>query len=132
MAGGRPSDYKPEILDKAREYIARFLDSENFPKDEVIPSIEGLAIYLDINRSTLYDWNGQKGKQEFSDIIEKLKALQGKTLLTGTLKNQLNASVGKAILSRHGYSEKTEQEQSIKHSMDEDTKSLIEKALDDV
>lgn len=127
----RPTDYSEEIIKKGWKYLKQFTDGKR-PKDEVIPSIEGLALYLDINRSTLYDWDSQKDKQEFSNIMEVLRALQGKTLLTGTLLNKLNANIGKAILSRHGYTEKTETESKITHSVDEETINNINKALDEV
>ena len=106
----RPTKYSEEILDRAVEYVTSFFSEETIPEDEVIPSIEGLALYLEVSRPTIYDWAGQEDKEEFSYIVEKLKAKQGLILLTGTLTNKLNSSMGKAILSKHGYSEKTEQD----------------------
>jgi len=113
MPAGRPTKYSDEILDKAVEYVTLFFDEKTIPEGEIIPSIEGLALYLEISRPTIYDWKGQEGKEEFSYIVEKLLAKQGLILLNGTLTNQLNSTVGKAILSKHGYSEKTEVDQNI-------------------
>lgn len=124
---GRPTDYNEEIVEKAREYIFLFTDESTIPKDEVIPSIEGLALYIDMNRSTLYEWDGSEGKEEFSDIMDTLRSLQGKTLLTGSLTNKLNANISKAILSRHGYHEKTEVDQKTEHSLDEKSTDILSK-----
>ena len=104
----RPTKYSDEILDKAVEYVALFFDKETIPEDEVIPSIEGLALHLELARPTIYDWASQDDKEEFSYIVEKLKAKQGLILLTGVLLNKLNSNMGKAILSKHGYAEKSE------------------------
>ena len=107
---GRPTKYSEEILDKAVEYVALFFEGGIIPEDEVMPSIEGLALYLEISRPTIYDWAAQDDKEEFSYIVEKLRAKQGLILLTGVLTKKLDSSMGKAILSKHGYSEKTEQD----------------------
>lgn len=104
----RPTKYSEEILDKAVGYVTLFFDEKTRPKDEVIPSIEGLSIHLEITRPTVYDWASQDSKGEFSYIVERLLAKQGLILLNGTLTNQLNSNVGKAILSKHGYTERTE------------------------
>ncbi len=120
MSAGRPTKYSKDILDKAVEYVLLFSEEETMPKDEIIPSIEGLALYLEVARSTIYDWAKEDDKKEFSYIVEKLLSRQGLILLNGTLTNKLNSSVGKAILSKHGYAEKTEQVTT--HSFDDKTK----------
>ncbi len=132
MKLGRPTDYGEEILEKAHAYILQFTDKETIPEDEVIPSIEGLALYIDMARSTLYEWDGQEGKEVFSDIMETLRSLQGRTLLSGALTNKLNANISKAILSRHGYSEKTEVKQETTHKVSAEQTELINKALQDI
>jgi len=99
----RPTTYSQEILDKAREYLGVY-----GTLDEVIPSVEGLAVYLDIARSTIYDWESQEEKQEFSDIIEKLLAKQAKELANKGLEGKFNSTITKVILTKHGYSDKTE------------------------
>tara|TARA_R110000782_G_scaffold11199_1_gene34345 strand:+ start:95 stop:496 length:402 start_codon:yes stop_codon:yes gene_type:complete len=128
---GRPTSLTPELLEKAWAYILMFTDKETIPEDEVIPSIEGLAIYVDVNRTTLYEWD-KKENTEFNNIMDTLRALQGRTLLNGSLTNKLNANISKAILSRHGYSEKSETKQEVTHNINEEQKDQINKALSDM
>lgn len=103
MAGGRPTKLTEDIITKAREYDLE----KNFP------TVEDLALYLDISRSTLYKWKEEN--EEFSDIVEKLLTTQAKQLITKGLKNEYNASITKLMLSgKHGYVEKSEQDITTK------------------
>lgn len=108
MAAGRPTKYSAAIVKKAKEYAEQFEVGGNQPKDEVIPSVEGLSLYIGIRRSTIYEWIDHEDKKVFSDIVAKMLSCQGKILLNGTLSNKLNSNVGKAILTKHGYTEKQE------------------------
>lgn len=128
---GRPTKYSEDILSRTIDYVSLFLDSEKLPKDEVIPSIEGLALYLDIARPTIYDWSSHEDKPEFSYIIEKLSACQGKILLNGTLKGTLNSGIGKAILSKHGYVEKNETDLTSKGKVIQGFTAILQKAYGD-
>lgn len=110
--GGRPTEYNQAIIEKTREYLNTF---ETL--GEVIPSIEGLAVYLDLARSTIYDWIGQEDKQEFSDIVEKILAFQGKTLANKGLKGEFNPTIAKLMLSKHGYKDSTENETKLTGSI---------------
>lgn len=103
MTAGRPTIYNEDILSKAREYL------NNLPTDEVIHSIEGLADFLDINRSTIYDWSKQEDKKEFSNIVDKILNLQGKTLINGGVSGKFNSSITKVMLTKHGYREGIDQ-----------------------
>ncbi len=123
--GGRPKDYKgEETINKVREYIQNCIDEETeFHKTRgeksdsyervlkvKLPSIEGLAVFLNVARETIYDW---KSKYEvFSDIIEELLALQANRLLDGGISGAYNSTIAKLILSKHGYHDK----QEIEHS----------------
>lgn len=102
MPAGRPTTYSQEILDKALEYF------EVLPEDEKLHSIEGLSDYLDIARSTIYDWTSQEDKKEFSDIVDKILNKQGKTLINKGIVGEFNQSITKVLLSKHGYREGTE------------------------
>lgn len=101
--GGRPSGYTPEFLMKARDYLVYYKD-----EDEIIPTIEGLAVYTDTPRRTLYNWMEEEDKEEFRHIIERLLALQGKSLVNKGLSGEYNPTISKLILSKHNYIEKTE------------------------
>jgi hypothetical protein len=105
MPAGRPTKYNEEILDKAKEYLNVY---ETL--GDVIPSIEGLSLHLDIVRSTIYDWEGQEGKEEFSDILRKINAKQHQVLVNKGLSNDFNSAITKLVLGKHGYHEKQQQE----------------------
>lgn len=105
MPGGRPTKYNQAILDKANDYL------ENYNNDEykdVIPSIVGLAIALDIHVDTCYDWAKQEDKKAFSDILRSCMAKQQHRLLNGGLSGELNPNITKLVLGKHGYSDKQE------------------------
>jgi len=109
---GRPTDYTPEILDKAKLYLRWCVDeviSENRIKVN-LPSIEWLSVHLGINRDTIYQWENEEGKEEFSDIVWEIRAEQAKRLLNNGLSWAYNASIAKLMLTKHGYSEKIETE----------------------
>lgn len=100
MAGGRPTDYTPEILEKARAYRDNPL-----PEDEVVHSIEGLAQYTGLARSTIYDWISQESKAEFSDITEDILQKQAQKLVNNGLIGKFTPTITKVMMSKHGYRE---------------------------
>ena len=72
---GRPTVYSKELVDKAQEYL------DNLPEDEVIHSIEGLSLYIGLARSVIYEWLKRDDREDFKDIVNKILAKQGKTLI---------------------------------------------------
>lgn len=102
---GRPSKYTPELLEKARDYI-----DNHVQYGDVVPSHAGLATEIDITRATLYAWANDKEKQDFSDILDKCNRKQERMLLSGSLVGDMNASIAKLMLGKHGYQEKHQQE----------------------
>ena len=134
MAGGRPQEYNEDILVKAQEYIDSCEDQEyeriktegdkstsyELSVKVKIPTIEGLAVYLKVSRSTIYDW--KEKFPEFSDILEQLLAIQGERLLSNGLSGTYNAKIAQLMLSKHGYVEKQEVDNNI----------FLPKPLDDV
>lgn len=104
----RPTSYNKEILEATKQYAKDW--KTLFPED-VIPTIEGLSLHINIARSTIYDWISQEDNEElkeFSDIVGNILANQGKTLVNKGLTSEFNSSITKAILSKHGYREGTE------------------------
>ena len=122
--GGRPTKYTKDITEKAEKYLSECIDtteqvitgeSEKFTsyKEKLkvnLPTIEGLAVYLEVHRDTLYEW--EKEHDDFSDIIERLRGSQIKSLVNNGLSGDYNPTIAKVLLSKHGYSEK----QEIQHS----------------
>lgn len=121
--GGRPPEYGPHITKKAREYLKECEDEEyEFHKtrglrsdsfDErlrvKLPTIEGLAVYLKVSRDTLYTWEKEPDKQEFSDILAELRAVQADRLIRNGLSGHYNPVIAKVLLTKHGYREGIEQ-----------------------
>lgn len=116
MKLGRPTSYSQAILDLARMYL------DNLPEDEVVHSIEGLADYIKIARSTIYEWISQEDKKDFSDIVELILSKQGKTLVNKGLDNKFSSAITKVMLSKHGYREGIE-------NMGKDGKDLIPETI---
>jgi hypothetical protein len=95
----RPTSYTVDILAKAEDYI------ENCP--DIIPTVVGLCLHIGIAKSTAYDWAIDENK-EFSDILAYVGELQEKKLIVGGLTNEFNSAITKMMLTKHGYTDKTE------------------------
>jgi hypothetical protein len=103
MAGGRPTEYSQEVLDKAEEYLEYYTDHE-----QVVPSVVGLCKFINRAKSTVYKWSDEDDKAEFSDILSRVSELQELRLINCGLSNQFNPAVTKMMLTKHGYSDKQE------------------------
>jgi len=105
----RPVEYKEEYVSKTIEYINSCEDSINEIGKLVVklPSIEGLALYLDINKTTVYEW--EKTYDEFSNVIDTLRGKQAEKLLNNGLSNTYNSTIAKVLLTKHGYREGIDQ-----------------------
>lgn len=137
--GGRPSKYGPDILKKVRVYIDSCVDEEkqivkqeNEEKGYVmyenrtvvkLPTIEGLAYFLEVSRETIYDW--EKNNQEFSDIIERLRTKQAMVLINNGISGLYNPTITKVLLTKHNYREGIE-------STGKDGKPLIPSSVDEM
>jgi len=110
--GVRPTEYNPNVVERAKKYLVSCQDDDSNPLrlKVKLPSIEGLALYLDIDRDTVYAW--QKKHTEFSDIVKKVLCVQAQRLLENGLSGAYNASISKLILTKHGYSDKQDVELS--------------------
>jgi hypothetical protein len=76
MPLGRPTKYEGDAtVLRTREY---FFDSVLTAGDN-IPSIEGLAVYLDVNKSTIYEWKDKN--VDFSNAIKNGEAHQARALI---------------------------------------------------
>jgi len=113
---GRPTDYSDQVVRDSWNYIQEFANDsiENQKLKVNLPTIEGLALYLEISRSTLYLW--QKEHKEFSDIIEVLQQKQAQVLINNGLSGNYNPTIAKVLLTKHGYTDKQEIDQKTEHS----------------
>ena len=71
---GQPTKFTPEVIGKINQYL-----KEAVPENMAIPTVEGIALKLGVNRDTLYEWAKKENKKKypkFSDTLEKLKMKQ--------------------------------------------------------
>jgi hypothetical protein len=123
MAGGRPTEYNQELIDKAEDYLTNYADA-----GDLVPTIAGLACVLGVHRDTLYDWAAQPEKQEFSYILKMVMQYQERKLVNGGLSDVFNASITKMMLTKHGYSDKQEVDHS---SSDGSMRPVVNVSFDD-
>lgn len=122
MAGGRPTVYSDEILKKARGYLTSFKEM-----GDVVPSIAGLACVLGVTRETCRAWGIDPDKAEFSGILDELAQKQERELLNNGLAGNFNAPITKMMLTKHGYSDKIEND--LKSSDGTMTPQIIERVI---
>ena len=104
MTTGRPS----KLTDALIEQAARYATKDYRLQGEVIPTIEGLAVFLNVSRKTLYNWKAEN--EEFLHILDDLMARQAKELFSNGLTGDFNSTITKLILTKHGYSDRVEQD----------------------
>jgi DNA-binding transcriptional regulator YiaG len=128
--GGRPPEYKEEYNQRVDDYLKerqdedkRTIKQENEEKGYKmfdiglkvkLPTIEGFARYIGVNKTTLYEW--EKKNSVFSNSLEKIRVEQKERLLNMGLSGDYNPTIAKLILSsNHGMAEKTEQDVNVKN-----------------
>ena len=70
----RPTKYTPKVIEEINQYLKSAI-----PENMKIPTVEGIALELGINKDTLYAW--AKKYPEFSDALEELKMKQKEALV---------------------------------------------------
>lgn len=88
---GRPTKYIPEVIHpKIEEYL------EQCGREQTkLPSVEGLALYLDVNTSTVFQW--AKDYPEFSKYLKKIAETQKEQLMTDGMYGGKEVNAGMAI-----------------------------------
>lgn len=125
---GRPTDCTPELIQKAKDYIDGGYEAEG----DLIPSIAGMACSIGVGRSTLHGWAADKVNDDFLDIFNQCAEKQERKLLNGGLGGDFTPAITKMILTKHGYSDKIEQDHtSSDNSMSPTMIELTSPDLDD-
>ena len=124
---GRPTKYTSSMNSKVDKYLTGCVDKiEDYHKTQglqsntfdrlvhvKLPSVEGLAEYLGVARSTIFKWAEEQ--PEFSDSLEKLVEKQKKLLIENSLGGHYNPTIAKLILSaNHDMVEKKEVDHTSK------------------
>ena len=124
----RPTKYSEEVLEKAKKYA----NGDYTSQGEVLPTVQGLALYLDLNVRTLQDWATQPEKAEFSRTLDGLKNKQATFLISKGLEGEYNPALAKLMLHNHGYSDKIEQIQEVKITIsDEELDAELDRLSED-
>lgn len=105
MPAGRPTKYNDELLKAAKDYIDNFQPVEG---QEIIPTVVGMCIAVNISHAIAYKWAKDEDKKEFLDILEKIEGKQHKELVNRGLDSTFNPTITKMMLTKHGYSDKQE------------------------
>jgi hypothetical protein len=94
---GRPTKYIPEVI---FPQINEYLNSVNTTE---LPSVDGLAIYLNVTDSTIYEW--AKEYPDFSVYLKKIASKQRTQLMNDGMYGgkEVNASMAIFLLKAiHG------------------------------
>lgn len=116
--GGRPSEYDPAYVERAKEYIEANQDTYILGTSIKVklPTIEGFARFLKVSVSSLHEW--AKEHEVFSLALDEIKNEQKQRLLDKGLSGDYNSTIAKLILSaNHGLREKTESELNVKGNL---------------
>lgn len=108
---GRPSLLDAEMLEKAKRYM-----NDGFKEfGNIVPSSAGLACYLGVGKSTVYDWAKKTDdnlklpfRRDFSETLDAIQAKQEMLLINGGLSQVYSGTITKLMLANHGYSDKVE------------------------
>lgn len=116
---GRPTKYKEEYCERVADYLSECIDTiEDYHKtrgeksdtyDRIVnvklPTVEGFARYIGVNKTTLYEW--EKTHPIFSNALDDIRQEQQQRLIEGGLSGSYNATIAKLVLSNnHGMREK--------------------------
>lgn len=104
MRTGRPSEYTPDKLELARMYLEGGWQEQG----DAVPQVAGLALAMGVDRTTVYDWAKDSSKPDFSYIFMRVQALQERGLINNGLRGDFNPAIAKMMLTKHGYSDKHE------------------------
>lgn len=104
MPNGRPSKYSSKILELAEDY----LENHDHKYGDVVPTVAGLALVLDVTKKTIYNWSEQEDNKEFLHTLDKIQQKQEKTLVSGGLMKEFDSAISRLMLSNHGYVQKSE------------------------
>ena len=108
MAYGRPTEYNEEVLEATKAYINSSTDTIDETGKAIkvkLPTLEGLALHLDIHKDTVQDW---KQYPDFSVLLSRLLAKQAQALINMGLQGSYNPTIAKVLLTKHGYREGTD------------------------
>lgn len=102
---GRPSSYTDDVPQKVSKYADKCL------KEKRLPTRAGLSNYIGISKDTLIKW-GRENKH-LLDALNAFDQLQEDEVWDKALKGEYNSNIAKLMLHNHGYSDRSQVDQSI-------------------
>src|SRR6056297_1200891 len=105
MPAGRPSAHTPELVKAAWSYANGGWQEAGDP----VPSIAGLACEIGVHRETLRLW-AKDEDNEFFGILNTIAETQERNLVKGGLGGKFNGAITKMMMTKHGYSDRIEQD----------------------
>ncbi len=98
---GRPSLYTDELNQAAKDYLVDYKEVHEHP----FPSVVGMAIVLNVAKSTLYTW-AKDERGEISDTLALCGDYQELLVMNGSIENKFNSTISKLVLANFGYHDK--------------------------
>lgn len=96
---GRPTKYNKERIQQVSDYQKMSLEISE------LPTIEGLAGYLNITTDTIWRWT--KSHKKFSDAIKVLKEKQAHLMQSKAISGEYNATMSIFLLkNNHGFKDR--------------------------
>lgn len=108
MRTGRPSLYTPELVEAAWGYV----NGGWLSVGDKVPSVAGLACEIGVRRETCHAW-AKDPDNDFSNILSVIAEKQERVLVNNGLDGAFNAPITKMMLSKHGYSDRIENDVKI-------------------
>lgn len=105
MTAGRPTSYTPKLVKAAWDYVNGGWTAAG----DKVPTVAGLACEIGVHRDTCYQWADDESK-EFSDILKAIAQKQERELVNNGLDGTFNPPITKMMLTKHGYSDRVEQD----------------------
>lgn len=105
MTAGRPTLYTPKLVKAAWDYV----NGGWITAGDKVPTVAGLACEIGVHRDTCHEWAKDDSKK-FSDILQEIAQKQERELVNNGLTGDFVAPITKMMLTKHGYSDKVEQD----------------------
>ncbi len=105
MTAGRPTSYTKKLVKAAWDYV----NDGWITAGDKVPTVAGLACEIGVARETCHAWAKDESK-EFSHILQAIAQKQERELVNNGLTGDFVAPITKMMLTKHGYSDKVEQD----------------------
>lgn len=121
---GRPGKYNKDMQDACDNYVENHNDY-----GDVVPSIEGLSLVIDVCTKTIHNWKNEEISENFLHTLDKIRTKQKNITMQKGLAGEFNAAITKLILHNHGLHDKQDVDHSgaidLSGKTDEELKAIL-------